>query len=247
MFSIKILMRSSNAIPSINWGSLLHGMLMEHLHGAWPFLLHEGERRSLTQWVEPIDSSTFIWHIHFLDDNLAVTFLETCQINDEWFCQHNGSRMTVLDLNAEQTSLFEYTKKYMSSVNPGKLISINFVTPTTHKSQGKYVLFPSVELIANSIRSRISTIDEAIEPSGELLSRLIDQTEIRGYNLHTAMFGLEGSWVKGYTGTLTLIIKGDSQLFRFGQMFFGLGEWFGIGIKTTLGMGGCLVASGENE
>ncbi len=247
MFSITVRMISSNASPSINWGTLMHGMLMEHLRGAWPSTLHEGERRAMNQWIEPVNDREFIWHLHFLDDHLALCFMESCRKNDEWFCQHNGSRMTFLDLDVQECSLLEYTRKFMAVRSPGRFVTIPFRTPTTHKSQGKYVLFPSVDLILNNIRKRIGAIDEAIEPSPELLADLAEQTEIRAYNLHTAVFGLEGSWIRGYTGMLTLSMKGDENLIRFGQMFFGLGEWFGLGIKTTLGMGGCQVSASKIE
>ncbi len=236
-------MISSNAVPSMNWGSLMHGMLMEHLQGAWPFLLHEGDRRALTQWVEPLPNNQFNWHVHLLDDQLAVSFLEICQTGDEWFCQHNGSKITVLDVAVKESSIMDYSQKYMSLQHAGQVITIHFKTPTTHKSQGKYVLFPSVDLIINSIRNRIGAIDEAVEPSEDLIRQLTDQTDIRNYQLQTALFGMEGSWIKGYTGHLSLNLKGDNQLLRFGHMFFGLAEWFGIGIKTTLGMGGCIVTA----
>lgn len=242
MFQITVRMISTNAAPSSNWGSLMHGMLMEHLSGAWPSLLHSDSARPITQWIEVLPQNRMNWHIQIMDDSLAVCFLESCQEGDEWFCQHNGSRMIVEEITLQQESLQDYIRKKMDVEQPVTDLRIFFKTITTHKSQGKYVLFPSVELVANSLRNRLSDADPALLIPDDHLKLLTDHTQIHQYRLESGLFGLEGSWVKGYTGQITLRTTGPDEIIRFGHMLFGLASWFGVGIKTTLGMGGCLVS-----
>ena len=241
MFRLTIKMTSSNAVPSPNWGTLMHGMLIEHLRGAWPFLLHEDQGRPITQWVEPVSTTQLNWHVQMMEDSLAVSFLESCQKGDQWYCQHNGSRLAVEEIKVEQDSLSDYVNRKLTEGTQVSDITIQFKTTTTHKSQGKYVLFPTVELIANSLRNRLSEADESLTLPDEKLKLLTEHTQIHQYQLRSALFGLEGSWVKGYTGQVTLRISGPEPILRFGNLLFGLAPWFGVGIKTTLGMGGCVI------
>ena len=242
MFQVIVRMTVQNAVPSANWGSLMHGMLMEHLKGGWPSILHEDLSRPLSQWIDPISSNQLDWHLQFLDDRLAVCFLECCQQGDEWYCQHNGSRMTVENFHVRQESLQDYISRKMDEDRPVSDLTIYFKTPTTHKSQGKTVLFPSVELISNSLRNKLCEVDETISLPDDHLQLFTKATRIHQYDLKSALFGLEGSWIMGYTGQITLRITGPEHMIRFGNMLLGLAPWFGIGIKTTLGMGGCLVS-----
>jgi len=242
MFRITVRMMSTNAKPSPSWGTLMHGMLMEHLRGSWPHLLHEDTGRPVSQWVEPLGPKELDWHVQIMDDNLAVCFLESCQKGDEWFCQHNGSRMVIEDLTVVSESLQDYIQRKMDEPGVSPMITLTFKTATTHKSQGKYVLFPSVELIANSLRNRLCETDESIALPDEHLKLLTEHTQIYQYQLQSARFGLEGSWIKGYTGTVVLKLTGPEEFIRFGNMLYGLAQWYGIGIKTTLGMGGCIVS-----
>ena len=96
--------------------------------------------------------------------------------------------------------------------------------------------------VTDSLQKRLCSLDETLRFPAEDLQLLTEHTRIHQYKLETALFGLEGSWIRGYTGQVTLRISGPEPLIRFGNMLYGLAPWFGVGIKTTLGMGGCLVS-----
>ncbi len=240
MYRFLIQMKSSSSQPSANWGSLMHGMLIEHLSGHWPNALHDDQVRPVSQWVEYIGENRLLWHLQILNDPLAVCFLNSCHQGDYWYCQHNGSRLLVEKFTMESIGLEQYMRDYLTR-QAFPTTMIHFRTATSHKSEGKYVLFPSVELMANSIRNRLATSGDCLSLPDEHLALLVDRTRIDHYHLQTTQFGLEGIRVTGYTGNLRLRFSGPDEIVSFGNMFFGLAEWFGIGIKTALGMGGCLV------
>ena len=54
-----ITLRADTGTPSPYWGSLMHGMLLEHLPEAWQERLHGGGLRPFSQWVEPGEGSAF--------------------------------------------------------------------------------------------------------------------------------------------------------------------------------------------
>ena len=243
MFQLMIQMESSNAAPSQNWGALMHGMLIEHLRGAWPAILHQDSARPISQWIEPLDQKRLVWHVNLLDDQLGVCFLEACQEGDEWYCQHNGSKLQIRHMDIRSETIADYIDRKMNTPRPSRELLLSFKTVTTHKSGGKYVLFPSVELISGSLRNRLRDLYEEYTVPDELLSLLTENTAIQQYHLQSANFGLEGSWVRGYVGQLQLRVNGNEETGRFGNMLYGLAPWFGIGIKTALGMGGCLISN----
>ena len=233
-------MVSSNAAPSPNWGSLLHGMLIEHLAGIWGTELHSEGARPLSQWVEPLGGARFRWHVQIMDERLALCFEESCAPGSVWRCRHNHSDFTVVEVTAEQTGLVDYIRGWVD-YPAGPQLSLIFKTAATHKSRGRYVLYPTPELIAGSIRSRLTGGDSGLVLTDEDLEELTGGTEIVSYHLQTVPFSLEGSRVTGYVGRVGLRLRGPDSLIRFGHMLYGLAEWYGVGIKTALGMGGCLV------
>ena len=245
MYRVVLRMTAINAVPSPNWGSLMHGMLMEHLRGIWPALLHQDVARPLSQWVEPLSTTSLNWHVQILDDPLAVCFLESCQTGDEWFCQHNGARLIVENVSVNATSLEEYIQANMDGAMPSREMTILFKTVTTHKQQGRYVLFPSVPLMAGSLRKRLCDAYPEMEIPDKSLQLLERDTVISKYQLQSGQFGLEGTWIQGYIGQLTLRFSGLAEEIRFGHLLFGLAPWLGLGIKTTLGMGGCLTTHSQ--
>ena len=50
-------------------------------------------------------------------------------------------------------------------------------------------------------------------------------------------FPLEGSKITGFTGIVSIYIKGPSLLKNYAKTLFQLGEYLGVGIKASLGMG----------
>lgn len=53
------------------WGSLMHGMLMEHLPVDWQNELHVDGIRPFSQWVEGSKEGCFVWHLCVYDEALC--------------------------------------------------------------------------------------------------------------------------------------------------------------------------------
>lgn len=242
MFRYDVYLSVMATAPSVNWGSVMHGILIEKLPTEWQQVLHNDQLRPLSQWVEPIDSSSFVWHISVLDDTLAEIISSFLQPENEFLCKHIQSSMKITDVQIKSTSITEYMKPFYLSEEPCSGVYLNFHTTTTHKSQGRYAVFPSIELIGKNLRNHFCSLEPSfVLADDEILGQILEHTRIARYNLQSSYYSLEGSRIDGYTGHLLLRFDGPDPLKRLAGTLFSFAEWSGVGIKTALGMGACSV------
>lgn len=232
----------SGSAPNIQWGSMLHGLLMESLPEPWPDDLHKDDLRPFSQWVEVKSADSFIWHIASLQDELSEVIESLFCEKKEFILKHNDAKLTVGEIEKRHCSMAEYMKDFFLAPEACPGLFLTFRTPTTHKTLGQYAVFPSVELIAGNLRKKLCMIapDFALADE-EAFEQVLQNTRIYRYRLDSARFQLEGSGVIGYTGRLELRFFGPDPLRRLAGALFGFAEWSGVGIKTALGMGGCEV------
>ncbi|MBQ9007938.1 MAG: CRISPR system precrRNA processing endoribonuclease RAMP protein Cas6 [Clostridia bacterium] len=204
--------------------------------------MHNDQIRPISQWVEGKNEEDFIWHVSVLDDTLGEILSERFSSPTAWDCKHLNTSMRLEPEEQKNVSLFEYMEPFFTAKEPYAGITLQFRTVTTHKTQGKYAVFPSVSLIANSLNRRLCSIDPDFALADpEALEQVISYTGIRRYRLSSSHYELEGAGITGYTGSLELKFYGPDALRRLSGVLFGFAEWSGVGIKTALGMGGCKV------
>lgn len=144
------------------------------------------------------------------------------------------------EIALQKLTLQEYMDMVFTAPTAPDRMRMTFRTTTTHKVQGQYALFPSVDLIASSLCSHLVMLDsESVFDDEELLQDIIDHTKIHRYSLHSSTFYLEGTKVYGYCGTIVLSVRGPDAMKRLAWMLFGFAPYSGVGIKTALGMGAC--------
>ncbi len=231
-----------SAAPSPSWGSLLHGMLMERLTPEWQEMLHSVQLRPFSQWVEVKSPTLMIWHIGVVMETLADMLAEVIIPGTVWHCGHLKADMMIEAVRRDSKTVAEYLKPFFLSETACPGLYLTFMTPTTHKSQGSYAIFPSISLIAKNLNAHFCAMapDFALRDE-QALEQVITHTRITRYRLETSRFALEGAWVTGYTGRVQLRFEGPDPLKRLAAALFSFAAYSGVGIKTALGMGGCLV------
>lgn len=234
--------RAEKGVPSPYWGGLLHGMLMERLPGEWQERLHGDGARPLSQWVEPRGGAAFVWRLNVLDDALAAIIAPLLGEGQRWTCRHLQGDFVFESVARENLSLQAYMKPFFLNETAAPRLRMSFLTTTTHKTQGGYALFPSVELIAGALRRRLCEVEPGmVLADDEALGQIIARTRIVRYRLQSGSFALDGARVQGYTGYVDLNIQGPDPLIRLADMLYCFAPWCGVGVKTALGMGGCAV------
>lgn len=234
-------LRAEKGVPSPYWGALTHGMLMEHLPEAWQEKLHSEGVRPFSQWVSPGEGANFTWRLNVLDDALAEVIAPLLAEGQRWPCKHAQGDFIIERVTREPMSIQSYMRPFFLGDAMPRL-RLAFLTTTTHRVQGGYALFPSVELIAGALRRRLCAMEPGIVlADDEVLEQIVSRTRIVRYRLQSGSFALDGARVQGYTGHVDLSIHGPDPLVRLADMLFCFAPWCGVGIKTALGMGGCSV------
>lgn len=129
---------------------------------------------------------------------------------------------------------------------PSSVLKISFDTPTAFKSRNEYVIVPDLQLVFQSLmkKATAATNDSSFFDE-DTLDALVENSKIISYNLHTVKFSLEGRRITGFTGYISICIKGPSLLKNFAKTLFRFGEYFGIGIKASIGMGALSIKEDE--
>jgi CRISPR-associated endoribonuclease Cas6 len=116
---------------------------------------------------------------------------------------------------------------------------LNFNTPCSFKSGGEYMLFPSVPLILNSLASKWNSIfQEYVIDDDDAMRFLNLGLKIESYNLQSSYYHLKGTTIPGFIGSIVLHAVLPIPLLEISRLLLYFSRYSGIGIKTSLGMGG---------
>ena len=118
-------------------------------------------------------------------------------------------------------------------------LKVSFLTPTSFKQDGRYVIFPTVRLIFQSLMLKFDKSSSDMEVFGkDILETFESYTEITMYKLRSTYFHLDGTKIPSFIGDITITIKGPAQLVNLANLLLKFGTYSGVGIKTGIGMGG---------
>ncbi len=118
---------------------------------------------------------------------------------------------------------------------------LQFCTPTAFRSKGNYQILPTSRLIVQNLVNKWNacfTECPIEDEDGEGTEVMSDGLVCRRFQLHDQIYFLKGNAIPGFVGTLTL----DNRLTGFhrelADMLLTFSGYAGVGIKTSLGMGG---------
>lgn len=222
-------------------GSYLQGVLMENIDSDYAGYLHRLSFNPYSQCCLPGETDgTIIWKINALTDEAAEHILSPLGRIDSFELRAVNSRMSVIKTSLEAVPIKALTD-LITHGNNSKML-MRFLTPTAFKSQGSYIFMPSIRLIFQNLLMHYSAIyDGSSEADQDTVSyieqhALISSYDIRSYYYpHTANGGKK---IPGFIGKLTLSLRGPSAMVGLANMLMKFGEYAGLGIKTSMGMGG---------
>ena len=242
MKRLEVTVQTSGHPLRIDSGSVMHGIIMELLPPPWPARLHEDGNSTMSQWLEPKENGKCIWHIGILQDDLGDILYRQLQSRENLYSAHHQEFLRIDGLQKREILPEDLLASFLMNEEIPAGIRLFFRSPTTHKSKGEYVLFPSLSLIVGSLQKKMVRVwPDNLLADETLGQQIAEQSRITRYKLKTCSFGLEGTRVNGYTGSIDIRFRGEDMLRRLSAAVFSLSEWAGVGIKTALGMGGCTI------
>lgn len=225
-----------------NWGSIMHGMLMEKFSPDMAEELHKSELKPFSQHLNINKDGNTTWRLTGLNNEMEkfLKDLSKNYIKEKWRLKQKGFDIIL----GEPTFVLDKSYKQIAdesflSETPKRKIKFVFKTPSTFKKDGEYVLYPTASLIIKSLYAKWDSFTNGLRlDDPEVREHLEKHIKIIGYNLKTSSFDLNGISVMGFYGQTILSIKGPEALVKLTNMIIEFGKFSGIGIKTALGMGG---------
>jgi len=227
---------------SYQWGSIFHGALIDNLPSDIAEYVHQIQLRPFSQYVLPDGEKRINWHIGLWDDQIADTIIDTVMSLKEIYLKQKGLHLKVRETWKHSLTQHDYFSHFFSTPSTCRRFELIFLTPCTHKQYGQYTMFPSPELIIQSLSMRYNTFsNEYSLDDPEAMAQLASHLRIVRYSLRSAVYYLEKTKITGYMGKIILVMSGPDQLARLAGALISFAEYSGLGIKTALGMGGIKV------
>lgn len=230
---------SSGEKPSFYLSSLFQGALMERVDSSYAEKMHETGLHPYSQNLQ-FRENQVIWTVSALNREAGKFLISGLEADDFQSVRIKDHQETfsVVEKKTQSLSYDELIRKYYLG-QCGHILKLEFLTPTSFKSKGRYQLFPSARLIFQNLMQKYDQASgESTIYSEEMVREFEQYSEIVGYRLRSTSFSMEGVRIPSFLGTVTIRIRGPQQMANVAWMLAAFGEYSGVGIKTGAGMGG---------
>lgn len=216
---------------------LMHGILMENVQREYGEELHGNQLHPFSQSVSDIRSNQLNWRICTLTQEAKEEIIDRILLKDEFYLTYKDVVLSVKERKLRQISQDEMIQRYYFQDQPRR-ITVDFQTPASFKSGGRYMIMPDERLIFQSLIHKYNRSSSDTEIGcEELLEQIMQFVQIVKYRLRSVLFSMDGTRIPSFMGSVTFLIKGPQQLVNLLNLLLAYGEYTGVGIKTSLGMG----------
>ena len=125
---------------------------------------------------------------------------------------------------------------------PASRTRLWFRTPCAFKQAGRYAIYPQEFLLLQSLVLHWNTAFPDCQLSDpDALDAILRGLHILDYNLHTVSYPIKNTRIPGFVGSAVVEARLARPLLELWNALLSFAPYGGIGIKTTLGMGGVSV------
>lgn len=221
-------------------GPYLQGLIMEQIDSGYARWLHVQPFNPYSQYcLLGADKKSLSWHVNTLTDEAYQQVILPLQQIGRFEVRSAGIACEVTGMTMTSSSQTDLTGMIYGT--QGRHIKVEFVTPTAFRRAGSYVFMPDVRSIFQNLLMRYYQVYEGSnEVDEETLNYLSQHIRIISYRLQSRYFGHVAGRTKipGFLGTATVGLSGPQQVLGLAHMLLRFGEFAGVGIKTSMGMGG---------
>lgn len=222
---------------SYQMSSLFHGALMEMLPKEYGEHLHHSQLHPYTQHLEMREKEWY-WIVCCLEEMSVQYIIRDVLFNLEFL----EIRKRNLQVHIVGKQYHEIRQKellnHFYEMQGRRYTELHFLTPTAFKQRGRYIFYPDIRCIYQSLMNKYDAVaKEESMIDEEALTQLYENTQIIRYDLKSVYFYLEGVKIPAFIGKVTIKMAGTQTMANFAHLLFEFGTYAGIGIKTALGMG----------
>ena len=126
--------------------------------------------------------------------------------------------------------------------DPASRTRLWFRTPCAFKQAGRYAIYPQEFLLLQSLVLHWNTAFPDCQLNDpDALDAILRGLHILDYNLHTVSYPIKNTRIPGFVGSAVVEARLALPLLELWNALLSFAPYGGIGIKTTLGMGGVSV------
>lgn len=214
----------------------LYAHLLEKLPQEDALWLHEESSRTLSQFLRyDKEHNCYIWTVNILSDTVAellgpiLDALVEVSVENQVF--------SVLDKTIRKITAELLLHK--AREESGSKRTLSFLTTTSFKQNGRYVIFPQERLILQSLIMRWNEVFPLyVLEDEDAFQAILAGIHIVDYQLRTSRFYLKGVRIPGFVGSCVMEARLALPLMELWNALMLFADYSGIGIKTGLGMGG---------
>lgn len=227
--------------------SNLQGVLMEQIDRSYAQRMHEQGRKPYSQYI--LHGGQKEWVIKtFTAEAYQQIMLPLLDSQfQEFDIQKKNIHIKICKKQIDVTSYQELLNEFYSDTYSRYLL-LDFLTPASFKSGGKYIIMPDMRYIYQSLMNKYSAVSADMDMyDEETLQQLAGSSSIIQYRLRSTGFPLEGVTIPSFKGEICVKLHGTSTMAKYIRLLARFGEYSGIGIKTAMGMGGMKINDGHRD
>ena len=226
-------------------GSVLHGVIMEHIDRRYAEQLHTQGLRPYTQYVVwDKERNGIFWRISSLRSDAAEEILEPIfALPSVIELRQREETVTIKSKRyIRETSYKELAERYMTASNEKDEIGFRFLTAVGLRQNQGYAVFPQPEKMIDTLLRKWNAFSDADRLEEEQLAmKLASNVFVKAYQLSLHPFAMEQTRIPGFRGMYALsLMRAPLLTKKTLGMLADYAEFSGFGIKTALGMGGAI-------
>lgn len=220
------------------WGYHLYAALLARLPPEFGRRVHEDGPSPVSQFVSLREGALY-WNVTLLGEEteaLTGPVLEECAP----FPLQKGGVILTPSLEGRER-ITDADELFRQGWAGSRVHRLDVCTAAAFKSRGQYLNLPTPRLILQSLMKKwngcfpdCSIVDE----DGQGMEAMAEGLTLREFRLRDAVYALKGSPIPGFRGTLALENHLSGFHRELADALLVFSGFSGIGIKTTLGMGG---------
>lgn len=216
----------------------LYAALLAQSPAAFAASTHEDAVTPVSQFLTLRDEGALLWTVNLLGERSETSLPDVLEALEALKLERGGR---VFVTERSRKSIPDVDTLFALAERSGSLHRLEFRTPTAFKSRGQYLNLPTTRLVLQSlIRKWNGSVTECPieDEDGEGLEALAAGIICKSFRLYDRAYHLKGSTVPGFVGNLVLENRLEGFHSLLANSLFLFSAYAGVGIKTTLGMGG---------
>jgi CRISPR-associated endoribonuclease Cas6 len=150
-------------------------------------------------------------------------------------------------IKEENCSEKDLTEQFYQE-NAARTFNLDFISPTAFKSQNNFIFLPDIRLIFQSLMRKYEYVfSNTDHVAVELLDQIVQNTKIKHFKIRSEYYSIHQAFIPGFKGRTKLSCSGSQTLVNYVNLLLKFGEYAGVGVKTSLGMGAVLVNQNKKK